>query len=263
MAKFSYTLNQDSEGYYIEYTVSELSYVWGSGANESNFTGNGYWSVGISYYPFVSGQTSAFGNGDIMDDVLDGCKKIYPNTSDTSGYGGVYQASSWVRLASPGYIYPFAAISNSTGEYMMTMYGVTTTSSVSTGITHPGVYIDFTLPRPDYFYWENYETSTPDYSKLYYLPSAVAWNAMRQNVIDLLIWKGIVNTETEFMANANIAIPAEAQGFLITAEYFNRVINALGQLHNTNLSSLKVTQYVTPLYWSHFRNIQTYLNSVG
>lgn len=263
MARFSYTAHTDTTGAYFKYSISELSYPWGSGAFVSNFNGNGYFIAGITEYPFISGRTAWLGYGDpVIDSISDGYEKKYPSTIDTSFTGYTYM-SSWFRLSSARYVYPFAATSNANGSpaYPLTMWGITETGSVLDGYTHPGVYIQMpsVVIRPESFYWSDYGSSPPDSTSVLWLPKATAWNGLRNNIIQLLVYKGLLINASDFYDSA---LPTVSSGTPITAAMYNQAVYYINYMHGgTYLSS--VTAGAAPIYAHYWYQLQYYINGIG
>lgn len=247
MAAFSYTLGSDATGVYIIYTFTGLQYLWGSGS---------YLCGGVGHSAFVSGVQEWFYYRNSAGVVNDGKTAVYPSASEVSA-AQTYTASSWCRIFASGYYYPYLAMWSGAGP----MWGVTASGSVAQDVTHPGIYITAAVPRPGFFYWSDYGTAPLNSSAAYYVPKAAAFNALRLNIIKMLVYKGKIASEAAFDGSA-YWFPLVTAGEYITAARYNSAAYCINQMHGASYVAA-VTANSTPLTMNYFYNLQAYLNGIA
>lgn len=122
-------------------------------------------------------------------------------------------------------------------------------------------------PRPSYFYWSSYGTGYSPQNRsvssgkiAVYRPYATAFNALRTNIINMLVYKGII-VSADFFMSSNYYFATVSSGNAITAALYNKAasgINAMGG------SVPSVTGGVggTALTENYFYYLQYYINNI-
>lgn len=159
----------------------------------------------------------------------------------------------------PGTGYPVGAV-----IYYTTYSGGPYTSVTLTDV----MFYTLSNPRPSYFYWSSYGTGYSPQNRsvsggiIYvYRPSAYAWNSFRLNIIDMLVYKGIIYSSDYFTSYAN-SFPAVSTGDAITATLYNKAgscINDMGGSVPTVVAGIGGTG-VTENY---FYYLTYYLNNIS
>lgn len=257
MARFSYTTGVDNDGTYIICRVDGLQITWGSGGYVQNSAG--YNHMGINDEPFVSGARSWFEDYYFMEhcleSVTDGYNKIYPSTSQTVSTNVDY-CEMWFRLSSSRYVYPYLGMNNISAL----MWGVTQDASVSSGVTHPGVWIDITAAvRPSMFYWADYGGEPSSSTSILWIPKASAWNGLRYNIAQLLAYKGLISNADSFY---DAALPEVSSGTSITAAMYNQAAYYINYMLGAKYLA-DVTPKSTPMYMYYWYQMQQYLNGIA
>lgn len=199
----------------------------------------GYMPQGGTAYSF--GSTSAINSSD--------CYSWVPS----SAYG-----------TDPFYWYPW--IMQETG-FNDTTWSVGLNGTITANNPAEAVLITPALGRPPYFYWSTcgYGTGYAPQNRsivngvMYiYTPYWQAWNAIRSNIIQMLVYKGLIQSSSYFSTYQHY-FPETAWHYSITANDYNKAkscINAMGG------GVPSVTSLSTPRTENYYYYLQYYLNQI-
>jgi hypothetical protein len=105
--------------------------------------------------------------------------------------------------------------------------------------------------RPSYFYWGTYGNAATNRIDIYYIPKAVAWNALTANINEVLAYKG----------KGTYHFTVAYSGTPLSAAIYNEAIVALSYIDST-VVNYAVTAGVTPLYSYYWYILQELVNSI-
>lgn len=248
MAIFSYEIVGTTSAPCLSYQISGLDNTWVS-----------YVQGGLITQPFVSGCYYTDVPASAVKNVISGgSQRIYPSTTET--FAGAYSFRDWTYLynlgtgeITPLTVYPFC-------NYNGYLYGVTTTGSVPSGQTVPGIYINpSSAVRPGYFYWANYGSEPPNSTSVLWIPKAAAWNGLRYNIAQLLAYKGLISSADSFYDSA---LPIVSRGTPPTAAMYNQAAYYINYMHGGEYLSY-VEAGVTPMSAYYWYQLEYYLNGIG
>ncbi len=249
MAKFSIT-DQSTAGF--GWRMTGLTYAWGSGF---------YWLATLARNQFISGTTGSVGTVYAYE-VLDGWGLPFGAPYEEGSMVVSSEPYSWVpsRLYDgPITFYPFIHQNSTNQKWSIGLNGTIPNGQPAEGITfYPA------SSRPPYFYWSNYGTGYAPQSRTHvngvlsiYRPYAIAFNALRQNIIDLLVYRGVIASASAFNTYIHY-FPQVSSGSYIYAEHYNKAascVNAMGGSVNSVFQN-------TTLYELYFYRLEYGINSV-
>lgn len=248
MAKFALT-HIDLSGF--SWQITALSYPWAY---------TYYYYASVAKQSFTSGSSGLFGPS---YGYMPYGGTAYPFGQDTPITSSA--CYSWVSSASypsptPFYIYPWIEEVSTGLKWSVGLNG-----TIPQGQPAEGVLITPVGTRPPYFYWSYYGTGYSPQDRSYsggkyyvYRPYSSAWNALRQNIINLLVYKGVIASE-EVFSNSSYYYPQVYSGNAITAYQYNKVVNCLNAM---GASLPTVTQGSTFCTENYFLRLQIAINNI-
>lgn len=247
MANFSVT---QSDGSGFAWQILNLSKAW-SYAN--------YYYAGLSKSPFISGTDI----GTQTYDYMPWGGNAYPFKSTTPIVATT--PYSWMPASiygtSPVTFYPYVEEVSTSLTWSIGVNGTITAGNAAEAYTFTP-----TSARPPLFYWYLYGTGYSPQNRTtvggllsVYRPTDVAWNALRTNIINMLVYKHIITSTSAFTSYAYY-FGTVTRYNSITADIYNKArgcINAMGG------SVPSVTRLVTPFTENYFYYLQYYLNLIS